>query len=123
MDHEGFSPLITGEGSPAEFAAADGLLSRLDEAEIEPFMAYASYQGTGAETSVDEFRDAYSGDWEDEKAFAHQLADDIDLFGVMGRDCTLELYFDWDKWTRDLFIGDYWPESTGHGTVYVFRRN
>lgn len=65
------------------------------------------------ENWISDFEEAYSGEWNSEQEFADNLADETitpDL-PEMG-----QLYFDYDKFRRDLFLGDYWS-SNG----YIFR--
>jgi antirestriction protein len=64
---------------------------------------------------ISDFEEAYQGDWGNTKEFAEHLADEIGFLDEMAR-INLAQYFDYDKWERDLFIGDYW-ESNG----YIFR--
>jgi antirestriction protein len=61
---------------------------------------------------IGEFEEAYQGDMSTED-FAAQLADEM-----MPRDTPqfFVTYFDYEKWERDLFMGDYW-ELDG----YIFR--
>jgi hypothetical protein len=59
---------------------------------------------------IGDFEDSYQGELST-REFAEQLAEDFfDL------DSTLGGYFDYEKWERDLFMGDYW-ENDG----YIFR--
>jgi antirestriction protein len=63
---------------------------------------------------ISDFEEAYSGEWNSESEFAEDLAVNTGLLdGVPDH---IQLYFDWDKWTRDLFISDYW-----YSNGYVFR--
>lgn len=62
---------------------------------------------------ISDFEEAYQGEWGSAQEFADNLADETvtpDL-PEMG-----QLYFDYEKFARDLFMGDYW-ESNG----YIFR--
>jgi len=63
-----------------------------------------------------EFENAFSGVWDDEADFAHELADSCGLVpdGYAGR------YFDYEAFERDLFLGDYWSARISGG-VAVFR--
>jgi antirestriction protein len=56
---------------------------------------------------IGDFEEAYQGEM-DTREFAEQLADEFfDLNSPLGN------YFDYEKWERDLFLGDYW-ENDGH---------
>ena len=62
---------------------------------------------------ISDFEEAYCGEWGSEQEFADDLADQTitpDL-PEMG-----QIYFDYNKFARDLFLGDYWS-SDG----YIFR--
>jgi len=63
---------------------------------------------------ISDFEDAYSGEWNSEQEFAEDLAVNIGLLD--GVDDQIQLYFDWEKWTRDLFMTDYWSYD-----AYIFR--
>lgn len=59
---------------------------------------------------IDEFEEAYQGEM-DTREFAEQLAEEF--FDLGNSDSPLAPYFDYEKWERDLFMGDYW-ENDGH---------
>lgn len=62
---------------------------------------------------IDGFEDSYVGEM-DTREFAEQLAEEFfDFDGVYN---SIASYFDYEKWERDLFLGDYW-ENKG----YIFR--
>lgn len=62
---------------------------------------------------IGDFEEAYQGEWNSAQEFADQLADDT-ITGELPE--VAQIYFDYQKFARDLFLGDYW-ESNG----YVFR--
>lgn len=65
------------------------------------------------ENWISGFEDSYVGEM-DTREFAEQLAEDVfDFDGVYN---SIAQYFDYEKWERDLFMGDYW-ENKG----YIFR--
>jgi antirestriction protein len=59
---------------------------------------------------IDEFEESYQGEMTT-REFAEQLADD----GFIPADAPqwMHIYFDYEKFERDLFMGDYW-ENDGH---------
>jgi antirestriction protein len=62
---------------------------------------------------IGDFEEAYQGEMST-KEFAEQLAEEFfDFDGVYN---SIAQYFDYEKWERDLFMGDYW-ENDG----YIFR--
>lgn len=76
-----------------------------------------------AENIVAEFEEAYCGEWDSKGDFAE--SDDggaCGLFDGLPKDSIAERYFDWEMWTRDLFISDYWSARSGDGYgCFVFR--
>ena len=62
---------------------------------------------------IDQFEEAYQGEM-DTREFAEQLAEEF--FDLGNSDSPLAPYFDYEKWERDLFMGDYW-ENDG----FIFR--
>jgi antirestriction protein len=60
---------------------------------------------------IDDFEEAYQGEMTT-RDFAEQLADELGFLNELSR-INLAGYFDYDKWERDLFMGDYW-ENDGH---------
>ena len=62
---------------------------------------------------LDRMHDAYVGVYDSEEDFAEEIVSDCyDLDNMMG---SLACYFDYEKFARDLFMGDYYFGS--HGTV------
>lgn len=70
----------------------------------------------------DDFADAYRGTWKNEEDFAEQLADVLGLFADVQSDSPLRMYFDYEAFARDLFMGDYYSADIPDG-VAVFDRN
>lgn len=63
---------------------------------------------------LDRMHDAYVGVYDSEEDFAEEIVSDCyDLDNMMG---SLACYFDYEKFARDLFMGDYYFGS--HGTVF-----
>lgn len=66
---------------------------------------------------IDQFEEAYQGEM-DTREFAEQLAEEEISnysYNSEAKDF-ISMYFDYEKFERDLFLGDYW-ESKG----YIFR--
>lgn len=82
----------------------------------DSWAAYVDWAG-GKYASEEDYRDVYQGHYPSERAFAEWLGDDIGLFAGVGDDNILARYFDWNAWTRDLFLDGYYRDSDGH----VFR--
>ena len=56
-----------------------------------------------------QLEDAFVGIYESEKAFGEEYADDVVIGGsVSSQFDTLATYFDYEKFTRDLFIDGYY---------------
>ena len=62
---------------------------------------------------ISDFEEAYCGEWNSEQEFADNMADETITpeLPEMG-----QLYFDYEKFERDLFLGDYWSNNG-----YIFR--
>ena len=69
--------------------------------------------------TLDDFEEAYNGEYDDEEDFAYQTAHDIYSEEQLGQ---LSLYIDWEKYARDLFISDYTSEKLENHKIVVFRR-
>ena len=68
------------------------------------------------EDSLDNFEDAYCGEWNSEEDFARHIIEECyDLEKMMGN---LANFFDYEAYGRELFMYDYSMGSNGH----VFRR-
>lgn len=61
------------------------------------------------------FSEAYEGCWESPEEFAEHLADSTGMLQEAPE--PLQRYFDWQAWTRDLFLGDYWRDAAS-GAVF-----
>lgn len=109
-DYDGFGPLQVSEYIDLAQVVAWGA------AIAEHGEAVACFLANGYE--VDEFEDAYCGEWDSEQAYAEQLADDL---GYEAGDQWPGQYIDWPAATRDLFLCDYWSAPTPTGGVYVYR--
>ena len=59
----------------------------------------------------DEFDESYSGSFNSDEDFAEDLADQTGLLEAIPEN--LRCYFDFEKFARDLLMGDYW-EVKGH---------
>ena len=94
-----------------------------DHCQVEAVLAWMAYTGE-AVTEWDRptrlsFDDAYAGEWDSEKDFAQQLAEDI---GALPDTNHWPAYcIDWEYAARELFLGDYWSAQIETGGVYVFR--
>ena len=59
-----------------------------------------------------DFVESFQGWYDNTIDFTEQLAEDCFLH-ELSPDSPLRLYFDYEKWDRDCFLGDYW-ESEGN---------
>lgn len=76
--------------------------AQLTDDEKEAYDAYID--NINAEGSLEDFRDAYLGDWDREVDFAEHIADNL-YFEQMNDFC--RQYFDFEAFARDLFMCDY----------------
>jgi antirestriction protein len=108
-DHEGFGGLIEEYTSLTRVAA----LAEAIEEHGAAFIAFMENRGNADDIgeTVEAFTDAYRGEWDSEQKFAENLLDEL---GEIKGDSLAERYFDYEAFTRDLFISDYWrDEDTG----------
>lgn len=88
-------------------------LDQLDEKESEPFSIWYNnghhdLASDDTDDLISSFREAYQGEFDSNEDFAMQIVDECyDLPDFS------KTYFDYEKYARDLFIGDYWSEN-GH---------
>jgi len=72
--------------------------------------------------TLDNFEEAYAGEWDSEDEYVEQLVDDLGILD--GKDPTIARYFDYEAFTRDLFMSDYWsaPCTTNRAPwgVHIF---
>ena len=84
------------------------LCDKYNQDAVDDYMEFAD--------DLDDFEEAYCGEWESEEDFARHIVDECyDLERTMG---DLSRYFDYDAFARDLFMWDYNMGANNH----VFRR-
>lgn len=114
-DHEGFPSGLVGEyTSFSEIADLEEKLGELDsDEEIEAFMIYVN-EVTGdnmKDVTVDRFRGAYRGYWDNPKDFAEEWAVET---GLISADHPMFSYIDWEYyWNGDLRHSGFYEEQ-GH---------
>lgn len=113
-DNEGFGGLI-GEYENLERVAE---LGTAIEEHGPAFLAYVGLgiHGSDAEVSelVDGFEEAYQGEHDSETDFAYSIVDDLGMLSEVPD--SIAMYFDFEKYGRDLFLDGY---TFTNG--YVFR--
>jgi len=112
-DYEGFGDLNIGEYESFDTIAD---LAALIEEHGPAYAAYAGNVGLDY-ANAEDFEEAYNGEWRSEEEFGERLVEDL---GIIEDGSTLAMYFDYEKFARDLFMGDYYSVDGGIG-VYVFR--
>lgn len=114
-DFEGFGNLIGEYSSLREVAAiVEALESADDPLALQEF---AEYYGYALEEAAEHFEDAYYGQWDSELQFAENFIDDCGILSDMPDN--LQCYFDYDAYTRDLFMDGFTMTESG----YVFSNN
>ena len=111
-DHEGFEGISISESESIEDVAMHAEMIEKHGA------AWGAWVATGDEASESLFEEHYNGEWNSEQEFAENLAEDCGMVPDASENPLLR-YIDWEAWTRDLFMGDYWSARVG-STVYVF---
>lgn len=123
-DYEGFCGIELSEYEDIERVA------ELAQAIAEHGGAFAAFydneysrDGQDMADIIEGFEEAYSGEFDDEDAFAWDFYTDI--YGdPTETDHPLAAYMGpaVEAWGRDLFLGgDYWRVDAEHGGIYVFR--
>lgn len=111
-DYEGFEGLQISEYESIEDAAR---FAQLIEVHGEAYVAYANHIGVDYATE-EGFEEAYQGEWKSEEAFAEHIADE-----TMDIPEHLQFYIDYEKFSRDLFINDYFSVKGANYQMFVFR--
>lgn len=89
------------------------------------YSAWAALHG-GEESMLDQFEDAYLGQYESAEDFARQVLDELNLDGFLRLGGIPEsirpyLHVDYEGWARDAELtGDVHYEETPDGGIYVF---
>lgn len=104
FDHEGFGDLLTGECSPCEAQRIAESLDGVDGDELEAFASWYEGGYDDLEDAVSDFREHWHGVWESERDFAYDWVDQ-GCAGESLKAASESGYFDWDSYTRDLFVG------------------
>lgn len=125
-DYKGFGQLRLSEclnrnlkSSPYNLEDIDRVaeLGALIDEHGEAFAAYANHVGVDYATE-EGFEEAYCGEWDSEEAYAENLFDELYLHEVPEY---VQHYIDYEAFSRDLFINDYYSVDCPEGGVYVFR--
>ena len=111
-DYEGFGGIRLSEFEDIERIAELGAM--IDE-HGGAFAAYAGHVGVDY-ANEESFQDAFCGEWESEQAYGENLFDELYASDIPDH---IAPYIDYDSFTRDLFINDYFSVESGSG-VYVF---
>jgi antirestriction protein len=89
----------------------------LDKEELEILAGWLEFTGWDSSKTVQEqlqdAQDHFYGKYESFSDFAYQLAEDCCIFD--GKNETLERYFNWEAWERDLSYDYHYSEA---GNVY-----
>lgn len=119
FDHEGLAPFVRGECSVWEACAAADKLASVDDSERVAFLAYATNEGDPSLVDVDDFRDAFMGEWDSLEAYATECLIDSGALNVIPEN--LRIYFDFESYARDLRLsGDVYTVPNPDGGVFVF---
>jgi antirestriction protein len=113
LDSDGFGPYEVHEYEPIESVSAIGLgISKFGPA----FAAWAAY--TGGE-NLNDFLDAYAGQWSSVEEFAQTFVEDMegDPLSKLPEYLRYYVHVDWEWFARDL---DIHTEDAPGGGVYVF---
>jgi len=113
-DVEGFGSFDVGEyPDTEELAAVVEAIEEYGEAAIGAALSY----GTKPEDVVSFMQDSYQGEWDSEEDFVENLLSDTGQLDELPE--WAQPYFDIEKYTNDLFMGDYWSAHVD-GKTLVF---
>ncbi len=113
QDFEGFPRQWYNEGfmSEEDFDHIQEYTELCDKYDVDAVDDYMEFEDT-----LDNFEEAYCGEWDSEEDFARHIVEECyDLERTMG---DLSRYFDYEAFGRDLFMWDYNMGANNH----VFRR-
>lgn len=111
-DYEGFEDIQLSEYESIEKIA---YLSEMIDKHGKAFAAYVSYQGLEY-AQEDGFEDSYAGTYKSEQDFGYEIAKECLTIPE-----SIEVYFDYEAYTRDLFLSDYYSITDDEHNVHVFR--
>lgn len=116
-DSDGFDGITISESEDIEKVA------QLGQAIKEHGLAFALYADmVGSHyATVEGFEEQYQGAYKDEEDYAYELVDSLGY--LQDASDFLASYFDYEKFARDLFMGDYWGDRDNDGNFHVFLRN
>lgn len=78
------------------------------------------YQWSEWANWCDDFEEAFAGSYGSTMEFTEQLVEETGM--LEGMPDHLVQYFDYEKYDRDLFMGDYWASSRdSNGDIHIFR--
>ena len=113
QDYEGFPRQWYNEGFMSEddfdnIIEYSDMCDKYGQEAVDDYMEF--------EDSLDDFEEAYCGEWDSEEDFARHIVNECyDLDRMMGG---LSNYFDYEAYARELFMYDYNMGANNH----VFRR-
>jgi len=118
-DFEGFGSYRLQEysGIPEVVKLAAAITEHGENAEA--FLAFLSDRGD-LDDAINNFEEAFQGEYDSELDFTYSLVDDTGMLSSVPEN--LQYYFDYEKFSRDLFINDYSSERLENGNVAVFNR-
>lgn len=95
---------------------------KVEPHEKKAWKVYRKHIGKDFATKED-FREAFEGEWDTEEAYAEHifnLRHDRECYGHVVPD-NLRGYIDYEAFTCDLFMSDYFSIERKVGGIYVFR--
>ena len=78
--------------------------AELDEDEREAYEAFLDVR-CDSRISIEDFRDAYQGEWDSEEDFARHIVEECGMFDNLPE--SVKDYFDFERYADDLFRYDY----------------
>lgn len=117
-DHDGFGEYNLSEYESFETVANLGIgIAEHGEA----YAGFVAHQGGLEYASLEDFDEQYRGHYKDEEDFAYEFVDELGYLDDLPD--TISSYFDYEKFARDLFIGDFYSVNSSEGGIHVFWRH
>lgn len=115
-----------GEYGPLEWAEAAERYSDIVGLHHDQWAAYLAYceivhVDTSGLPEMHEFDDALCGEYDSERDYADELADELLDDEIALEESLARRYFDYEAFARDLFMMDFHSVDAPGGGVYVFR--
>lgn len=114
QDYEGPDMFYSESGISPELWDYLEAIKDFDEDRIEALNIFMNNERMQFDSdTIEKFESAYRGQFDSERHFAEDEADQMGYYDAMDKAGINRYYFDEEAFARDLFMGDYWMRD-GH---------